>query len=69
MKTGTKYCLYCLKTGNNIGQYPCSCSPNGAHRIVAKGEKRYRVKSKSSGFVFLLRSVPEEFELIEEITY
>lgn len=70
MKTGTKYCIYCLITGDSIGRYPCKCSPDGSHRIVTKGEKRYRVRSKSSGFTFLFRSVPEEgFELVETITY
>ena len=69
MKRGTRYCLYCLQTGNNIGRYPCKCSPAGSHRIVVKGEKRYRVRSKKDGHVYLFHDVPEGYELVETIIY
>jgi len=64
-----RYCLYCLKAGNDIGKYPCKCSPDGSHKIVTKGGKRYRVRSKKDGYVYLLHDVPEGYELIETITY
>ena len=70
MKTGEKYCLYCLKTGNNIGRDSGKCSSDGVHKVVTKGEKGYRVRSKSSGFVFTFKYMPkEDFELVETITY
>ena len=46
MKTGEKYCLYCLKTGNNIGRYSCKCSSDGVHKIVTKGEKDIESEAK-----------------------
>ena len=64
-----RYCLYCGSTGNDIGKHPCRCSPIGSHRIVIKGEKRYRVRSKKDSYVYLFHSVPEGYELIEIITY
>jgi len=65
-----RYCLYCGLTRNNIGKYPCRCSPIGSHRIVIRGEKKYRVrKIDGDGYIYLFSEVPEGYELIETITY
>jgi len=67
-----RYCLYCGETGNNIGRYPCNCSPIGSHRIVVKGEKKYRFRKIGNASHTLLsssNSIPEGYELIETITY
>lgn len=69
MEKKIRYCLYCGLTGDNIGQYPCKCSPIGSHRIVIKGEKRYRVRSKKDGYVYLFHDVPKGYELVETIIY
>lgn len=69
VREGTKYCLYCLQTGDNIGRYPCKCNDGGTHRIKIKGTKRYRVRDPKDGYVYLLYSVPKGYELVETITY
>lgn len=72
VKKMERYCLYCGETGNNIGQNPCRCSPIGSHRIVIKGEKKYRFRKIENASHTLLSSsddVPEGYELIETFTY
>ena len=67
-----RYCLYCGETGDNIGRFPCKCSPIGSHRIVIKGEKKYRFRQIGHCSNTLLSSdpeVPEGYELVETITY
>jgi len=67
-----RYCLYCLETGDNIGRFPCSCSPIGSHRIVIRGSKKYRFRQIGHYSNTLLSSdseIPEGYELDETITY
>ena len=65
-----RYCLYCGLAGDDIGKYPCRCSPIGSHRIVIKGEKQYRVrKIGGDGYIYLFSEVPEDYVLVETITY
>lgn len=67
-----RYCIYCEETGDNIGRFPCRCSPIGSHRIVTKGEKKYRFRKIGNVNHTLLSSdseIPEGYELIETIVY
>lgn len=67
-----RYCLYCGLTGNNIGKNPCRSNSIGSHRIVTRGEKKYRFRQIGHYSNTLLSSdpeVPEGYELEETITY
>jgi len=65
-----KYCLDCnIESMPGEGfPNPCTCSSTGSHRVVEEGEKRYRVRGPD-GYVYLFSSVPDGYELVEEITY
>jgi len=72
LKKMERYCLYCGLTGNDIGKYPCNCNLIGSHRIVTRGEKKYRFRR--IGHYSNLSSDPEvpegyEYALEEAITY